>query len=110
MEYDIDSTDERILYRLVEDARNTSAPEIANELDVSPSTIRNRIDRLESLGVIAGYHAHVDYEACGNRLVGVFECTSSVAEQEHLAAQALRVPGVVNVREVLSGHGNIHAK
>jgi len=107
---ELDATDEHILYRLSEDARNTSAPEIADELDVSASTVRNRIDRLEERGVIAGYHAHIDYEACENRLVGVFECTSSVAEQEHLAARALRIPGVVNVREVLSGHGNIHAK
>lgn len=57
MSFEIDNIDERILYRLVEDARSTTAPDIADEVGVTDTTIRNRIGRLEENGVITGYHA-----------------------------------------------------
>lgn len=107
MNYEIDDLDERILYRLVENARNTSAPKIAEEMDVAASTVRNRIDQLEAAGVIRGYHANVDYERCGGRLTSIFACSTSVANQERLAQQALRIPGVVEVRKLMSGQGNL---
>jgi DNA-binding Lrp family transcriptional regulator len=34
-------------------------------VDVSASTVRNRIDRLEQEGVIRGYHADVAYDTAG---------------------------------------------
>lgn len=110
MSYEIDDLDARILYRLVENARNTSAPDIAAEMDVAASTVRNRIDRLESAGIVRGYHANVDYERCGGRLTSLFECSTSVADQERLAQQALRIPGVVEVRKLMSGQGNLEVK
>jgi DNA-binding Lrp family transcriptional regulator len=36
--------------------------EIAEEVDVSASTVRNRIDRLEEAGVIEGYYPKINYE------------------------------------------------
>lgn len=110
MNYEIDDLDERILFRLVEDARKTSAPKIADEMDVAASTVRNRIDQLEEAGILRGYHANVDYERCGGRLSGLFECSTSVANQERLAQQALRIPGVVEVLKLMSGQGNLQVK
>ena len=110
MNYEIDELDERILYRLVENARNTSAPTIAEEMDVAASTVRNRIEQLEAAGVIQGYHANVYYERCDGRLTGLFECSTSVANQERLAQQALRIPGVVEVLKLMSGQGNLQVK
>lgn len=110
MNYETDELDERILYRLVEDARNTSAPMIADEMGVAASTVRNRIEQLEAAGILKGYHANVDYEACGGRLTSLFECSTSVANQERLAQQALRIPGVVEVLKLMSGQGNLQVK
>ncbi|MFB6123617.1 MAG: winged helix-turn-helix transcriptional regulator [Haloferacaceae archaeon] len=108
MEYRLDEIDRRILYHLVADARDTSAPEIADEVDVSPGTIRNRIRQLENYGIITGYHAHVDYERVDDRITDLFKCTVPVTERERVAKQALEIPGVVNVRELLSGTRNLH--
>lgn len=52
MQARLDDIDRRILYYLRVDARNTTAPMIAEEVDVSAATIRNRINQLEEKGVI----------------------------------------------------------
>jgi len=62
MSHHLDEIDRRILHALMSDARNTSAPMIAEGLNVSAATVRNRIERLEEEGVIRGYTAIVDFE------------------------------------------------
>jgi len=110
MEYEIDDLDERILYRLAENARRTSAPDIAAEMDVAASTVRNRIEQLEEAGIIRGYTCSIDYERCDGRLTSLFECSTSVEDQERLAQQALRIPGVIEVLKLMSGQGNLQVK
>lgn len=110
MGYRLDEIDRRILYYLVEDARNTSGPMIAEEVDVSPGTIRNRIDQMEAAGIIRGYHADIDYEECDRRLMTLFRCTTPVSEQTRLAKQVLEIRGIVNVRQLMAGHGNLEVK
>lgn len=106
----LDEIDKRIIHALQQDARNTSAPMVAEEMDVSPGTIRNRINQLEAAGIIKGYHADIDYERCENRLTNLFVCNTAASDRENLAKQALTVPGVVNVRELRTGRGNLQIK
>lgn len=108
MSVDIDAIDEQIIYRLSQEARHTSAPEIAEEVDVSAPTIRNRISRLEEQGIIKGYHAHIDYEKLGGRLTNLFFCTAVVTDRDRFAQRILEIPGVINVREIMSGEENLH--
>ncbi|MDS0282621.1 Lrp/AsnC family transcriptional regulator [Haloarcula onubensis] len=106
----IDTVDERILYYLTEEARHTSAPDIAEQVNRSAPTVRNRIRRLEEAGVISGYHAHVEYERVDGRLTDLLVCSTSATERQELAQRVLDVAGVVNVREIMSGKGNLHIK
>lgn len=106
----LDKVDKRILYRLTQDARNITASEIAEEMNVSPGTIRNRIRELERNGIIKGYHANIEYELVEGRLVNLFKCSSSVRTREKLARKALQIPGVINVREVMAGEMDLHIK
>lgn len=106
----LDEIDKRIIYALVQDARNTSAPMVAEEVDVSAGTIRNRIKQLEEDGVIAGYHAHIDFGRCEGRLTNLFICNTSVSDREKVAREVLKIPGVVNVRELRTGRGNLQIK
>ncbi|SEL73821.1 Lrp/AsnC family transcriptional regulator [Haloferax larsenii] len=108
MDYRLDEIDRLILHALMDDARGTSAPMIADEVSVSPGTIRNRIHQLEDHGIITGYHAHVDFEQTGHRFTNLFVCTAPVPERERLSKLVREIPGVVNVRELLSGRGNLH--
>jgi len=110
MDYRLDEIDKRVLYYLVLDARNTSAPDVAEEVNVSPGTIRNRIDQLEERGIIRGYHADVDYERAEGMLTNRFKCTSASADRTKLAQQVLQIPGVVNVREIMTGRADLEIK
>ena len=109
-EYEIDDLDRRIIHALQEDARHTSASEIAESLDVSARTVRNRIAKLEEAGVIRGYDVDVDYEAAGYQLHTLIVCTAPIHEREEVARRALDVEGVVAIREVMTGADNVHVE
>ncbi|USZ69464.1 Lrp/AsnC family transcriptional regulator [Halorussus salilacus] len=106
---DLDDLDEFILHELQRDARHVSASTIAESVDVAPSTVRNRIRKLEDCDVIKGYPLDVDYELAGYPLHTLIVCTAPMPEREELAKEALDVPGVVAVREIMTGEENIHA-
>jgi DNA-binding Lrp family transcriptional regulator len=103
----LDDLDRAILFELQRDARHASSGRIAESMDVSASTVRKRIQRLESEGIVTGYHASVDYEKAGYPLYMQFFCTAPIPEREELAAQSTDVPGVVSVREIATGEENL---
>ncbi|PSP20122.1 AsnC family transcriptional regulator [Halobacteriales archaeon QH_10_67_13] len=103
MTHELDETDRRILHALMEDARHTSATELADELGVSDATIHNRIDRLESEGIIRGYRAMINFERAGGYLIGIYMCTVPAADRERLAIAARAIPEVINVRVLMAG-------
>ena len=105
---DLDEMDRYIIYRLQGDARSTSAAQIATDYGVSPSTVRNRIARLEADGVVRGSHLDIDYELAGYQLFTLIFCTAPIPERERLAQEALSVPGVVSARELMTGEENVH--
>lgn len=104
----LDRVDRRILYELMADARARTPPEIADRADVTPGTVRNRIERLESEGVIEGYHAHIDFERTEGRVTTLFMCNVPFAERETIARAASEIPGVVNVRVMMGGRRSFH--
>lgn len=106
----LDDIDRRILFYLARDARRTSAPDMAADFDVSAATIRNRINQLEERGIIQGYHANIDYEKTGGKLTYLFICNTDPPRREYFLRKALEIPGVVHVREVMSGRRNLHIK
>ena len=108
MSHRLDEIDRRIIHALMDDARNTSAPMIAEDLNVSAGTIRNRIDRLEAEGIIQGYTATIDFERAGGRLTSLYMCTVPAAERERLAVAAQSIPGVTNVRVLMAGRRDLH--
>lgn len=107
MDLQIDTVDEQILFYLSQEARHTSAPDIAEKVDVSAPTVRNRIRRLEENGLIRGYHADIDYQKAGGRLTNHYVCSTGNRDRQEMAQRVLDVPGVVNVREIMSGKGDL---
>jgi len=106
----LDDLDQFIVYALQRDARHTSASDMATEVDVSPSTVRKRIAKLEESGIISGYHVDVDYKGAGFQLHTLIVCTASIPDREELAMQAREIDGVVAVREVMTGGENVHVE
>lgn len=104
---DLDYVDRCILYSLQEDARRMSASTIAERLDVSARTVRNRIDQLEESGLIDGYRVDVNYEIAGYQLHTMVVCTAPIEKREEIAKAAADVPGVITVREIMTGDQNL---
>lgn len=61
---EIDELDRDILNVLLEEGRK-SFRKVAGDVDSTPATVINRVDRLEDEGVITGYSADVDYQRLG---------------------------------------------
>ncbi|WP_255149977.1 HTH-type transcriptional regulator LrpA1 [Halorarius halobius] len=66
----VDSTEQRILDVLEEDAQASYA-EIADRAGVSKPTVRKYIDKLESEGVIVGYSADIDPKKLASRSIAL---------------------------------------
>ncbi|MFP8951856.1 Lrp/AsnC family transcriptional regulator [Natrialbaceae archaeon A-arb3/5] len=105
--YKLDNVDRGILHALQEDARNNSASDIAEKVDVAPNTVRNRIKNLENADVIDGYIPHINYEQAEFQLRVEFVCTVPVSDRRSLAEKSLDTEGVVQVTEILSGRDNL---
>jgi len=104
---EIDDVDRAILHALQGDARNTSSGDIAERTGTSSSTVRKRIQRLESDGVIKGYSADVDYGKSGYPLRMLLFCTASIPERGELLPDILAIDGVVSVQELVTGEQNL---
>lgn len=107
---ELDNVDRGILHELQLDARNRTAQEIADKVDVSASTVRNRIKELETDGIIEGYHPKIDYEEANLPLQVLFVCSAPPTERSEMVEQILNVRGVVDVRETLTGHRNLYVE
>jgi DNA-binding Lrp family transcriptional regulator len=104
---DLDDVDRAILHALQEDARNMSSGDIAERTGTSDSTVRKRIQRLESDGIVKGYSAEVDYQRSGYPLRMLLFCTASIAERGELVPKILAIDGVVSVQELVTGDQNL---
>ena len=107
MASELDDVDRGILHVLQENARDATANGIGDQVGVSASTVRNRIERLEAEGVIRGYHPDIDYEQAGYQLHAVIECRAPPDRRAALAEKALDQTGVIRVREYLTGSENL---
>ncbi|MFU8867166.1 MAG: Lrp/AsnC family transcriptional regulator [Natronococcus sp.] len=105
---EIDSVDEGVLFALQRDARNVTINEIATDVEVSPSTVRNRIDKMEDAGVIEGYEPKIDYERAGFPLRLFFVCTSDPENRSSVAKNLLDVVGVVDITEMITSEYNLY--
>ncbi len=79
----MDAVDRQLVRTLRSTARATYA-ELARQVGLSPPAVHERVGKLETLGVITGYHATVAPSALGldvTALVGVFESDQN-AEQD----------------------------
>lgn len=110
MARELDGVDRGILFLLQRDARNTTAQEMADQVGVSASTIRNRIAELEERGVIEGYLPAIDYEAANFPLRVMFVITAPPTDRSAFVDRLLGIRGVIAVREMVTGRRNIHVE
>ncbi|MGW5055432.1 Lrp/AsnC family transcriptional regulator [Actinokineospora sp. NPDC004072] len=90
----MDSVDRRIIAALRTNGRITYA-DLGRQVGLSASAVHERVGKLESSGVITGYHAVVDPRAIGldvTALVGIHP--TDTADDEDVAAALAALPEI----------------
>lgn len=103
----LDDIDRSILYSLSRDARRNSATDIVDHVQVSAQVVRNRIKQLGESSVIKQHHPQIDYERVDCLLTNLFMCATSTNDRKRLTRQPFQITGVVNIREIMTGHTNL---
>ena len=71
----MDETDIKILHQILSDGRS-SYRKIVEQIGLSPPTVLNRIQKLETNHVIKSYSAILDHEKLGYDLTAIIEVTA----------------------------------
>lgn len=103
----LDDVDRGILHMLQENARSATIETMGEHVDVSASTVRNRLNDMEEAGVIEGYYPQINYGYAGFDLHTLYICKAPTADRERIARDVLEVSGVVEVHELLDSRQNL---
>lgn len=107
-QYSLDDVDRGIIQALQEDARHATIQSMGDSVGVSASTVRNRLEDMESAGVIRGYHPEIGYDRAGFDLRVLFRGRLDPSADEHgVPEEVLEVDGVVGTRHLLGCERNV---
>ena len=96
----LDDIDRKIL-SMLQDAARTPNAEIARQVGMAPSAVLERLRKLESRGVIEGYHAHLDPGALDRNLLAfVFVKTREALGELAAGDELALIPEVQEVHHV----------
>ena len=95
----LDPVDWKLLELLQEDGRLGFA-ELGRRVSLSPPAVAERVRRLETDGVITGYHAEVDLAKLGYPMQAVVRIIASARQSEAIVRQIRDIPEVVECQRV----------
>jgi Lrp/AsnC family leucine-responsive transcriptional regulator len=96
---ELDETNLRLLAELQDDAR-LSLAELGRRVGLSSPAVAERLQRLESTGVIRGYHAELDPRALGLSLSAVIRVRPAGRQLHQVGEVAKATPEVVDCRRI----------
>jgi len=100
----MDDIDRELLSALQEDARLSYA-ELGRRAGLSAPAVAERVRRLETTGVITGYHATVDLKQAGYGIVGFVRMSSPMELAPKLERLAIDTPEVLEFHRVTGTEG-----
>ncbi|WP_254536589.1 HTH-type transcriptional regulator Lrp [Halomarina litorea] len=98
-----ENLDEKLVNALLQDGR-ASLRSLAEELDVSVTTVSNHLKDLESKGVIRGYTPIVDYDALGYDVTAVIQLKVEGNAIQEVADALREAKQMISVYEVTGDH------
>lgn len=102
-DHSIDDLDRAIIAELEDDARLSNA-ELARRVGLTPAPCLRRVQRLESEGVIKGYHARIDPKSSGRGfevIVAIDIAVNDGKTIEDFETAAVAIPEVTEMRRML---------
>ncbi len=95
----LDEIDRKLLIELLMNSKR-SFRELAKSIGVSPATVINHVQRLESGGVIHDYSVRLDHERLGYELTVVTEIIVSKGKLLETDAEIAKIPNVCAVYDI----------
>jgi Lrp/AsnC family transcriptional regulator, leucine-responsive regulatory protein len=95
----LDEIDRRIVTELMAEGRLSMA-ELGRRVSLSPPAVAERVQRLERVGVITGYHARVDPRALGFPVAAVVRVAPAYGQLPKIRAVAQETPEVVECHRI----------
>src|ERR1043165_6640587 len=95
----MDETDIKILHQILSDGRS-SYRKIAEQIGVSPPTVLNRIQKLETNHIIKSYSAILDHEKLGYDLTAIIEVTTVKGKITEVEKHISKFPNVCAVYDI----------
>ncbi|WP_336359463.1 AsnC family transcriptional regulator [Haladaptatus sp. ZSTT2] len=99
----LDDIDRTILRLLVEDARRPYS-DIAEEVDRSPPTVADRVERLQDLGLIKRFTVSLDRSRLSEGLPMLVDLSVRTGATERVKSGVLGIDGVEHVFTTAEGH------
>lgn len=100
----MDDIDRTLLNELQRDARMSYA-ELGRAVGLSAPAVTERVRRLESSGLITGYHAHVDLKEAGYGIVAFIRLSTPPEIAGQLERIAEKTPEVLEFHRVTGTEG-----
>jgi Lrp/AsnC family transcriptional regulator, leucine-responsive regulatory protein len=95
----LDGVNRQLLKELQGEAR-LSIAELGRRVNLSPPAVAERVQRLESAGVITGYHAAVSPQAVGYPIAALVRIRPTTRQLHKIPELAREVPEVVECHRV----------
>ena len=95
----LDDIDRKLIGELLRNSKR-SYRELARAIGVSAATVINRVQRLESSGVIKDYSTRLDHERLGYELTVVTEIIVSKGKLLETDAEIAKIPNVCAVYDI----------
>ncbi len=102
----IDRTDKKILLALRIDCRR-SCRELAKDVDISPSTLIERMKRLEENKFVKGYVASLDFLKLGYEFMGLVQISIEPGHLLEAQEKISKLRGVYSVYDVTGEYDSI---
>jgi len=99
----VDDTERQILNALLRDGR-ASPREISASIGVAEPTVAQRVDQLESTGVISRYEPRIDYDSLGYDVTAIFQLTVDGDGLPEVATRLSDHQRMIGVYEVTGSH------
>ncbi|MFH5801607.1 HTH-type transcriptional regulator Lrp [Haladaptatus sp. CMAA 1911] len=98
-----ENLDKELINVLLNDGR-ASLRGIAEELDVSVTTVSNHLENLQDAGVIVGYSPRLDYDSLGYDVTAVIQLKVEGTALPDVTARLQEQPQMISVYEVTGDH------
>lgn len=99
----IDDTERQIINALLRDGR-ASSRELSAATGIAEPTVAQRVDQLETSGVISGYEPRIDYDGIGYDVTAVFKLTVDGSGLPAVAERLGDHERMIAVYEVTGSH------